>query len=315
MLRNSQAGPNVYPGVPAEYTNWRDEQNAWQHTLRALQPVVPHGRSRARRPRRAEAALRPGREQLRELRRRQGEALRAGHAGGLRDRRRDPLPPRRELVQPGRPRAGAELDHLPRRDRRLRRDGRARPALGDADGRPAEVVPLPGAGTERDGRDREGARRAAAGAEVLQHDDRLDRREAGPSAPARHGRPARLGAVRPVGGRAAGPRGAARRRRGVRDAPGGRSRLLLEHARVGLDPVAASGRLHRRLARGVPRVAARRMATRARPRSAAASPRRTSRTTTSRPGISATAATSSSTTTSSAGTRSRRWPTASTGRR
>ena len=23
MLRNSQAGPNVYPGVPAEFTNWR----------------------------------------------------------------------------------------------------------------------------------------------------------------------------------------------------------------------------------------------------------------------------------------------------
>jgi glycine cleavage system aminomethyltransferase T len=32
MLRNAQAGPNVYPGVPAEYTNWRDEQWAWQHT-------------------------------------------------------------------------------------------------------------------------------------------------------------------------------------------------------------------------------------------------------------------------------------------
>ncbi len=31
-LRNSQAGPNVYPGVPAEYTNWRDEQWAWQNT-------------------------------------------------------------------------------------------------------------------------------------------------------------------------------------------------------------------------------------------------------------------------------------------
>jgi syringate O-demethylase len=31
-LRNSQAGPNVYPGVPAEFTNWRDEQWAWQHT-------------------------------------------------------------------------------------------------------------------------------------------------------------------------------------------------------------------------------------------------------------------------------------------
>lgn len=32
MLRNSQAGPNVYPGVPPEYTNWRDEQEAWQKT-------------------------------------------------------------------------------------------------------------------------------------------------------------------------------------------------------------------------------------------------------------------------------------------
>ena len=32
MLRNSQAGPNVYPGVPAEFTNWRDEQTAWQRT-------------------------------------------------------------------------------------------------------------------------------------------------------------------------------------------------------------------------------------------------------------------------------------------
>lgn len=32
MLRNAQAGPNVYPGVPPEFTNWRDEQEAWQHT-------------------------------------------------------------------------------------------------------------------------------------------------------------------------------------------------------------------------------------------------------------------------------------------
>jgi len=32
FLRNQQTGPNAYPGVPAEYTNWRDEQWAWQHT-------------------------------------------------------------------------------------------------------------------------------------------------------------------------------------------------------------------------------------------------------------------------------------------
>ena len=26
LLRNSQTGPYVYPVVPPEYTNWRDEQ-------------------------------------------------------------------------------------------------------------------------------------------------------------------------------------------------------------------------------------------------------------------------------------------------
>jgi syringate O-demethylase len=28
----SADGPNVYPGVPPEYTNWRDEIQAWQKT-------------------------------------------------------------------------------------------------------------------------------------------------------------------------------------------------------------------------------------------------------------------------------------------
>jgi syringate O-demethylase len=32
LLRNQPTGPNVYPGVPAEYTNWRDEQRAWAET-------------------------------------------------------------------------------------------------------------------------------------------------------------------------------------------------------------------------------------------------------------------------------------------
>ncbi len=32
FLRNQQAGPNVYPGVPAEFTNWRDEQRGWAKT-------------------------------------------------------------------------------------------------------------------------------------------------------------------------------------------------------------------------------------------------------------------------------------------
>ncbi len=32
FLRNQQTGPNVYPGVPAEYSNWRNEQRAWAET-------------------------------------------------------------------------------------------------------------------------------------------------------------------------------------------------------------------------------------------------------------------------------------------
>ncbi|MBV8844744.1 MAG: hypothetical protein JO307_18215, partial [Bryobacterales bacterium] len=31
LLRNSQMGAHVYPVVNAEYTNWRDEQHAWQN--------------------------------------------------------------------------------------------------------------------------------------------------------------------------------------------------------------------------------------------------------------------------------------------
>lgn len=32
LLRNSQTGPYVYPVIPSEFSNWRDEQRAWQET-------------------------------------------------------------------------------------------------------------------------------------------------------------------------------------------------------------------------------------------------------------------------------------------
>src|SRR5262245_62233613 len=32
MLRNSQLGPYVYPVVPSEFSNWREEQRAWKES-------------------------------------------------------------------------------------------------------------------------------------------------------------------------------------------------------------------------------------------------------------------------------------------
>src|SRR5580693_6753698 len=32
MLRNSKIGAYVYPVVPSEYSNWRDEQRAWRES-------------------------------------------------------------------------------------------------------------------------------------------------------------------------------------------------------------------------------------------------------------------------------------------
>ena len=32
LARNSQIGPYVYPAVPPEFTNWREEQVAWRET-------------------------------------------------------------------------------------------------------------------------------------------------------------------------------------------------------------------------------------------------------------------------------------------
>lgn len=37
LLRGSALGPYVFPGIPAEFTNWRDEQRAWQDSCALLE--------------------------------------------------------------------------------------------------------------------------------------------------------------------------------------------------------------------------------------------------------------------------------------
>ena len=108
------------------------------------------------------------RQQLRDVRGRQGQAVRRRQPRRLRDRRRDPLLPGRGAAQPRRAPVGAQLGAVPRRDGRLRRHVRAGRALGREPDRP-EALPLPGPGADRARGAGEGHRRAAAGDQVLQH--------------------------------------------------------------------------------------------------------------------------------------------------
>ena len=94
LLRNLQTGPNVYPGVPPEYTNWRDETQAWQKTCVLFNQSYHMADLAVEGPDAAEAAHAPRRQQLRRLRRRQGQAVRPLQLRRLRDRRRDPVLPR-----------------------------------------------------------------------------------------------------------------------------------------------------------------------------------------------------------------------------
>ena len=310
-----EGGAECLPGCAAGVHELARRAASLAGDLRPLQPLVPHERPRGRGPGRAQAALGPRGQQLRRIHGRPGQALRAVQPRRLRHRRRHPVRARRGPFRPGRPGAGAQLDHVPRGDRRVRRRRRSRLEERAARGRTPQVVPVPGAGPERDAGDREGARRLSARARVLPHDDRDDRGQNGGCAAARHGRPAGLGALRPMGRRRGGARGARDGRRGVRPPPGGWAGVLVQYARVGVDPIAASGRVLGRKHEGLPRVAARgrvrglriaRRQLRLRPKS---------RTTTSRRGISGTGATSLSTTTSSGGRRWKRWPAEITARR
>ena len=43
MLRNSQIGAYVYPVVPYEYSNWRDEQMRLARDCGPVRPVASYG--------------------------------------------------------------------------------------------------------------------------------------------------------------------------------------------------------------------------------------------------------------------------------
>ena len=289
LLRNAQVGPNVYPGVPAEYTNWRDEQIAWQETCVLFNQTYHMAELMVEGPDAIKlvsslatnsfATFEPGKAKQFVPCSPDGFVIGDVILFGLADDRINLVGRAPALNWVTFHAQTGDYDVELTFDQRtaLRDDLNRRHYRFQVQGPNAMAVLHKALG------------HAARGPEVLQHAHRDDRRQGGHRPAPRHGRPAGLGALRAVRGRRRRARGARRRGRGVRAEARRRPRLLLQCDRVGLDPLAASGRLHGRDAQRLPRVAARDWLRGARPRSAAASSRATSRTTTSRPGTSATA--------------------------
>ena len=315
LLRNSQAGPNVYPGVPAGIHQLARRAAGLAADLRPVQPVVPHGRPGGRGPGRAEAALAP----------RASTASRASASTGRSSS--CPCTPDGYVI------GDVILFHLA--ENRFNLVGRA-PALNwityhaETGGYDVQVELDERWPLRTDGR-RRSYRFQVQGPNAMKVIEKL---LGGPPPELKFfhmtavtiagKRSARCATAWPAsrasscsghGTTRPRARGDRRGRQRIRAAPGRRPRVFVRtrSSRAGFPR--RCPRSTRATDEGVPPVAAGERATRARRRSAAASSPTASRTTTSRRGTSATGATSSSTTTSSAARRSRRWPTASTATR
>ena len=152
LLRNSRIGAYVYPVVPGEFSNWRDEQAAWRKSCVLFDQSHHMVDIYIKGPDAIKLLLRSRDQQLRELPRRPRQAVHSVQLQRPRHRRRHPVPPREEQPRVRRPRADGELDSVPRRDRQVpRQDQEGRPLARqpEGQGRQPHLVSLPDPGPER----------------------------------------------------------------------------------------------------------------------------------------------------------------------
>ena len=109
LLRDSQTGPNPYPVVKPEYTNWRDEQWAWQNTAVLFNQSYHMTDLYVSGPDAFELLESLGINSFKGFVPGKAKQYVPVTWDGHVDRRRDPLLPREEPVQPDRPSAGRQL--------------------------------------------------------------------------------------------------------------------------------------------------------------------------------------------------------------
>ena len=131
MARNSQIGPYVYPGVPSEFSNWMDEQVAWAETSALFDQSHHMTDLYVEGPDVDPAPLLPRHEHVRELRRSTRRSSSSPATTTATSSATGSSSSSMRTASTRGPALGAQLGAVPRRDRRLRRDGRP----GRADGR------------------------------------------------------------------------------------------------------------------------------------------------------------------------------------
>ena len=259
LLRNSQIGAYVYPQVPTEFSNWRDEQKAWRdsavlfdqsHHMAELLVTGPDAFKmlnylasntfKGSVPNRAKqfAPLSYDGYVI-------GDVIMFYHAEN--EFNLVGRAPTVNWVEFHAKTGGFNVAGAARRPLARRRQGQG--------GEP-QSLPLPDPGPEREVRPREAQWRAGARREVLPHGRRSTSRASRCGRCATAWRASRVWKSGDPTPSAKSSRRDPRGGQGVRPRAGGLARLCHQHPGVGLDSVAAAGRLHRREDEEVPRVAA-----------------------------------------------------------
>ena len=190
MLRNSRIGAYVYPVVPSEFYNWRDEQRAWRDTAVLFDQTHHMAELTVKGPDALKLISHTTINSFNNFAVNKAKQMVPVQLRRLCHRRRHSVLSRQGRAAVRRPRAVRELDSISGRDRRLQGgyDPRRPLALASArQSRHAAPLSLPDPGTERRQSAGKAQRRAAARRQVLHHGFHQYQGPQGACAAPRHG--------------------------------------------------------------------------------------------------------------------------------